>query len=73
MANEVERRTQEKPATTWQERVLDERKDLTYKIEALARFLFKMDSNDSRFGILNRQFNAMITYQGILDERIAQF
>lgn len=60
-----------------QQRVVDEKKDLDDKLDKLKAFIetnpvFKTLHEDER-GRLNRQFDVMAEYSGILGQRIAAF
>lgn len=60
-----------------QQRVVDERKELTEKLDKLKAFIetnpvFKTLSTDEQ-GRLNRQFDVMAEYSSILGQRIAAF
>lgn len=59
----------------WQQRVIDERRELGDKITKLASFLSRgapEASNEER-ALLRQQRNAMLDYADALDERILRF
>lgn len=60
----------------YQQRVVDEKRELDTKIDALYLFLgtnmYSSLPSKERV-LLNNQFNHMVSYSGILAERIANF
>lgn len=59
----------------WQQRVIDERKEISERLTKLAAFLSRGAPGASEKGrdLLRRQRNAMLDYGDVLDERILDF
>lgn len=62
----------EKELEDWQKRVIEERKELSEKIEKLKEFVNTNPDNNS-IHILYEQLDAMIDYRFVLDFRISKF